>query len=215
MTEPRRAFSVDLPALKVSSLSGKEHFSFIGAPIKSTVKDFWSWSASDLVSNATRGRLAEFIVAMALDVDLNGVRDEWQAFDLVTRTGVKIEVKSAAYVQSWSQEDYSAISFATPKTKSWDREHNIQAQETMRQADIYVFSLLAHKDKATINPLDLSQWEFYVLATKQLNERTRSQHSITLKSLQALAGAAVRYSELASHVSEVTNPSRNTVRTLD
>ena len=32
------------------------------------VIDFWKWSVSDLVSNATRGRLAEFIVAKALKI---------------------------------------------------------------------------------------------------------------------------------------------------
>lgn len=35
-----------------------------------------------LVSNATRGRLAEFIVAAGLKIDTSGVRDEWAASDL-------------------------------------------------------------------------------------------------------------------------------------
>jgi hypothetical protein len=43
-----------------------------------TLLDFWKWNGSDLVSNATRGRLAEFIVAIALDVDLSAPRDEWE-----------------------------------------------------------------------------------------------------------------------------------------
>jgi hypothetical protein len=59
--------------------------------------------------------------------------------------------------------------------------------ESKRQADVYVFAVLYHQDKATLNPFDLDQWNFYVLSTKVLNERTRSQHSITLKSLQALS----------------------------
>jgi hypothetical protein len=50
-------------------------------------------TASDLVSNSTRGVLAEFIVARALGLD-TGVRTEWQAFDLETASGKKIEVKS-------------------------------------------------------------------------------------------------------------------------
>ena len=47
-----------------------------------------------------RGCLAEFIVASALRLG-DGVRDEWGAFDLLTKSGAKIEVKSAAYLQSW------------------------------------------------------------------------------------------------------------------
>jgi hypothetical protein len=37
--------------------------------------------------------------------------------------------------------------------------------------------------------MDLAQWEFYVVSTKALNERERSQHYITLPSLQKLATA--------------------------
>ncbi len=44
--------------------------------------------------HATRGRLAEFIVANALSVPSDGVRDEWRAYDLKTPDGVTVEVKS-------------------------------------------------------------------------------------------------------------------------
>jgi hypothetical protein len=41
-------------------------------------------------------------------------------FDLTTPEGITVEVKSAAYVQSWHQHHLSAITFATPKTRVWD-----------------------------------------------------------------------------------------------
>ncbi|MBK9250286.1 MAG: hypothetical protein IPM69_19795 [Ignavibacteria bacterium] len=44
--------------------------------------DFWRWSVSDILSNATRGRFAEFIVATATGIDMTAVRDEWGAYDL-------------------------------------------------------------------------------------------------------------------------------------
>ena len=52
------------------------------------------------------------------------VRDEGRAYDLDTQAGVRIEVKSAAYVQSWQQSRLSKISFNVPKTFGWDRETN-------------------------------------------------------------------------------------------
>ena len=64
---------------------------------------------------------------------------------------------------------------------------------------MYVFALLAHKDKATVDPMDVGQWEFYVVPTRVLNERERSQHSITLPSLRKLA-QAVTYGELLGAV---------------
>ncbi|WP_156153452.1 hypothetical protein [Domibacillus robiginosus] len=45
------------------------------------------------------------------------MRIEWNAFDLVTPTGIKVEVKSAAYVRSWQQVKNSAISFRIAPAK--------------------------------------------------------------------------------------------------
>jgi hypothetical protein len=120
-------------------------------------------------------------VARALGLDA-GVRDEWQAFDLQT-AGKKIEVKSAAYVQSWGQKELSKIVFSTRQTLAWDAKTGAFAKESKRQADIYVFALLAHREKETIDPLNLDQWEFYVLPTSALDDFTGCRHSITLKTL--------------------------------
>jgi hypothetical protein len=105
-----------------------------------------------------------------------------------------VEVKSAAYIQSWYQQTLSPVCFGVRKTKAWDPNTNVLAKLARRQADVYVFALLAHKIKAEIDPLDLSQWQFYAIPTRDLDKRTRSQDSITLKSLEALAGPAVKYS---------------------
>ena len=81
-------------------------------------------------------------------------------------------------------------------TLKWDPETNRQTGEPHRAADVYVFCLLAHKDQATLDPLNLDQWEFYVLPTVILNERKRSQHSITLPSLKKLNAGPYDYTRL-------------------
>lgn len=187
----------DLNRLTITAKSGRESFCSEGKELGYTLLDFWRWSVSDLVSNATRGRLAEFIVARAIGISTDGVRDEWGAFDLVTPSGTKIEVKAAAYIQSWHQDALSTIVFRTPKTHAWNADTNIQSKESKRQADVYVFALLAHKDKATVNPLNIDQWRFYVLPTSVLDSRERNQQSITLKTLESLAGSSVEYTDLA------------------
>lgn len=162
---------------------------------------FWRWSASDVVSNATRGVLAEYLIANAIGVS-EGIRDEWAAYDLYDPRGISIEVKSAAYVQTWHQDQLSTISFNCPKTLGWDPETNRQSTERQRQAKVYVFALLAHQDQTTLNPLDVSQWEFYVVPTATLDRRERSQHSITLKSLRDLHGEPVGYFGLQRAIGE-------------
>lgn len=180
--------------------SGNEPLHSNGCPLGVTLLDFWRWSSSDLVSNATRGVLAEFIVASALGIKLDGVRDEWGAFDLITPEGISVEVKSAAYIQSWSQRNLSLITFRVPKTRAWNADTNVQEKEPRRQAQVYVFALLAHQDKASIDPLNVDQWRFFVLPTTVLDARTRSQHSITLRSLERLAGQAISYDKLREAV---------------
>ncbi len=184
--------------------TGNEPLSLNGQPTGHTLLNFWQWSASDILSNATRGVFAEFIVATALNIDIRKARSEWQAHDLTTNDGTKVEVKSAAYVQSWNQKKPSTITFSIKASRYWDSETNIQAKESKRQADVYVFCLLKHMDKETIDPLRLEQWEFYVLSTKELDNYKRSKHSITLKSLQKLTPAVGYYEikeAIRSHMS--------------
>lgn len=161
--------------------------------------DFWQWIASDLVSNTTRGILAEFLVAKALGIGTDGIRDEWGACDLEHPSGIRIQVKSSAYIQSWAQKGPSIISFPVRKTRGWDSATGLEDPEPRRHAGVYIFALLAHREKGTVDPFDLSQWRFYVLPTSVLDSRTRSQHSITLRSLEALA-APISFEELGAEV---------------
>jgi hypothetical protein len=196
----REAKSSNLVRLVTEPKTGYETFRASGRGLGLTLFDFWRWSLSDLVSNATRGRLAEFIVANALAISTNNVRDEWSAYDLQTPEGVRVEVKSAAYIQTWYQSSLSKISFRTPKTRAYDPNTNQLDVDAKRQADVYVFAVLAHRDKSTIDPLNVDQWEFYVLLTTTLDARTRSQYGITLPTLSKLSGGPVTYAQLRAEV---------------
>ena len=59
--------------------------------------------------------------------------------------------------------------------------------------------LLANKDQETINPLDMDQWDFYVVSVGEINNYKRSQQSITLKSLESLA-RPIKYDQLESEI---------------
>lgn len=201
----------ELGRMTPSRRSGSEPFQNNGDSLGSNLLDFWRWSVSDLVSNATRGRLAEYIVARGLGISTAGVRDEWAACDLCTPDGVQIEVKSAAYLQSWHQSKPSAISFSIRKSRAWSPDTNALSAEPIRTADVYVFALLGHMSKATLDPLDLAQWRFYVVSTLVFNARGRGQHSITLPSLERLAASAVTFAQLGVAVKAATETGDRTV----
>lgn len=194
--------AVDLPRIRSARKSGQESFRSGDRPLGPKLIDFWGWMASDLVSNATRGVLAEFLVAVALRIPLDGVRDEWATYDLLTPDGLKVEVKASAYIQAWFQKRYSDIVFGVQKKRAYSPDTNELEKTPRRHAEVYVFAVHKHRDQATINPLEVDQWEFYVLRTAVLDSRKRSQHSITLRSLEKLAGPPVSFQSLAEKVRE-------------
>lgn len=175
----------ELAAIPINRKTGKEHFHKDGQLYDFNLLGFWQWFASDLSNNALRGKLAEFLVAKALGVS-EGVRIEWDAYDIELENGLTIEVKSSSYLQSWSQQQYSAISFDIHPTRSWNPETSRYLDEIRRHADLYVFCLLSHKDKTTFDPTNLNQWHFYVLQTTALNDKHGKQKTLSLKSLLAL-----------------------------
>lgn len=187
-------------SIPATRLTGDEAFRVAGQPLGLTVLDFWRWGCSDLVSNATRAVIAEFLVASAIGVS-GGVREEWSAFDLLGTDGTRIEIKASAYIQGWYQDDLSRPVFSCKPSRGWSRTTGEMSNEIKRQADVYVFCLHAHCDQETLDVLDVAQWEFYVVPTVVLDERTRSQHSITLPSLKKLTDA-VSYADIEGAVAK-------------
>jgi len=193
-----------LPAIEITRKSGSEAFILNGSPLPIDLLSFWQWSASDIVGNAMRGILAEYIITSAVGT-ADGSRTEWDTYDIETPEGIKVEVKSGAYIQSWEQKKYSSIQFGIRPTQGWDSGENEYTKKIVRQADVYVFCLLRHKDQGTINPLNLEQWVFYVLATKVLNESVGPQKSISLSSLVKLNPTKCEYSDLHESIIQAAN----------
>lgn len=191
-----------LGRLSIARKSGDEQFHANGQPLGFDVLSFWRWGASDLVGNTLRGVLAEYLVACDLGVT-DGTRLEWNAYDLLTPLGLKVEVKSAAYIQTWSQVKLSAVRFDIRTTNGWDATTNQSSTDRKRQADVYVFALLNHKDKATVDPLNVDQWEFYILPTATLNAHLPHQKQISLGTLLRLNPMKARFGEIAGVLASI------------
>ena len=96
-----------------TTLSGSERF--VGCD--ANVTDFWAFAMSDLRMNNVRGYLAEFLVAKA--VGASGGRVEWDAYDVLSPEGIRIEVKSSAHLQVWDQRRLSRIVFTGLRGRTW------------------------------------------------------------------------------------------------
>ena len=185
----------ELKKIKVDLLKGNESFFSEQKEVNFNLLEFWRWNQSDLLNNARRGSIAEFIVCKALDCK-NVIREEWDSYDLETSNGIRLEVKSSAYLQSWDQKGLSKISFDIAPKKGWDAQTNIWSSEIKRWSDYYVFCLLEHKEKVSVNPLNLSQWKFFLVETSILNQFNLAQKSISLNSLLKLKPTELTFEEL-------------------
>lgn len=183
------------PAISIQKKTGKETFLNGVDGLHKTLYDFWAWAFSDLVGNTERGKLAEFIVAMAVSAT-DGISGSWESYDLLSSDGIRIEVKASAYLQSWAQKELSQIRFGIRPTHAWDSKENTYDDSLLRQADVYVFCVLKHMNQDTLNPLDLSQWEFYTLSSKALDQAVGNQKSISLNRLISLGAIKSDFSGL-------------------
>ena len=190
------------PKINAERLSGAELIMDENGQTVSNVQDFWRWAYSDIMGNAERGALAEYIVACALGIN-HSVRTAWDRYDLLTEDGIAVEVKTSGYLQTWEQNSLSRPVFGIQPTYGWNSETNEYDSERRRQADVYVFCLHKHTEQDTINPLMLEQWEFYVLPTSVLNEKFGTQKTVTLSALMKAGAKACTYNELKDMVKNI------------
>lgn len=146
-------------------------------------KEVWEWAFSDFLTNSLRGVLAEYIVAKALNCPASS-RVEWDAYDLKTEDGLRVEVKSSGYLQTWAQKRPSVIMFGIGKKLGWDASANTSASVPLRSADIYVFSIFTETRKELANPLDVSQWAFLLASSRFLDQHFKNQKTVTLSVLE-------------------------------
>ena len=176
-------------------------------PRGATVLDFWRWMGSDLVLNTTRGALAEYLVALAVDA-VDGLQEGWASYDIRMRDGTAIEVKTSAYLQSWPQKKKTTPKFDVGRKAGWDAETGEYVDEKRRWSDVYVFCLHHHDDRATLDPLVLAQWTFFVLSRTVLDARVGEQKSIGLSALRDLGAREVPFEGIADAVRQAAPSKR-------
>ncbi len=182
--------------------TGAEPIHADGFPLGPTIGSFWQWAFSDVVTNTTRGILAEYLVACDLGV-AHGIRGVWENFDLITATGITVEVKSTAYLQSWKQRALSRLEWTIGPTKAWNAETMESAVTSQRQAQVYVFALLHVTDKALLDPLNVSQWTFYVVPTTVFDTHHPTQKKISHAVLRRLPHREARFGGIAAAIGEI------------
>jgi len=120
-------------------MTGLEKFEFNGRELDYNFVDFWRFHYSNIYD--IQGRIAEFIVAKALDIHESQNDQYWTLWDL-TYKGLRIEVKETSYYHSFNKEGKVSQyrSFGITKANgSYDPKISGN-NEFCRQNDVYVFA---------------------------------------------------------------------------
>ncbi len=177
--------------------SGEELFRAGPENLGPNLLDFWRWSASDLLGDATLGVIAEFIVSRALGLDSAARLSSRGACDFLLNYGrLKIAVSSASCIQSGTRVKPASIRFPLRSVPARNGSAGVLPVNLKKGADVYVFCLFTNADRQTADPLDVSQWEFYVARSAALDSNFPLGKSIGLPGLQKLGAVKGGYKDL-------------------
>ena len=148
-----------------------------------------------------RGILAEFLVLNALGFT-SQVMNDIDEVDATLPSGLKLEVKSSAYLQRWKQSKPSVIRFSIEKKRRFDYELNDWVPEPPRRhSDIYCFALYRATDKTLADPVNLDDWCFYCVPTSAIDKQKPDGKTIGLSEIiRVFAPTECGYRNLADEV---------------
>ena len=202
--------------MKHPVLPPTEPFLLSGKPTDRTVVEFWAWAMSRLMADGPRGDLAEFIVNIALGMDMTIPKKGWGECDIVYKyegQPIRVEVKCSTYLQAWDRKTLSTPIFSIAKTLNCDIAdddkgfHYFGRDGTppQRRSDIYVFCLFAERKRSKANPLNLDQWEFYIKKTSEIDRLLGDQRRISIDGLNSIEAEKCRFGGIRPTVDRLSS----------
>jgi hypothetical protein len=132
-------------------------------------------------------------------------RKGWDNFDVLTSSGVRVEVKASGYLQSWPQARLSRLGFGRVAARSWDENANEFGAEPEVRADVFVFAVQRCEDPNAYDALDVDQWDFYVVAAEHV--RACGYKTVSIAWVRRYA-TPVAFSALAETIESVASAMR-------
>lgn len=179
-------------------LTGAERFTINGEESEMILQDFWRFQYSNIWD--LQADMSEFIVAKALGIEEPCNRNGWCLYD-IDYNGYRIEVKQTSDWHSWNRDGYVQKKPRFDIGKAYSIYKDVKS-DFERQNDIYVFCHLKGNDANSANPMNLSAWDFYVVATKLINDKCGDSKTISFSKVRSFT-ASVCYSELRDKIDAV------------
>lgn len=187
---------------------GNEKFILNNNKLDFGILDFWIYKYSNIYN--MQEVIAEFIVEKALNIEKSYNTDYWTLFDILYRN-CRIEIKETSYYHPWNENGKvsNQRSFGITKANS-NYENNGSENKFERQNDIYVFCLNTGTTKESSNPMNLNNWEFYIVPTSVINEKCSNNKTISLNKVRQLT-KAVSYDNLQESIDYLIDNNFNAI----
>lgn len=183
-------------------MTGKEKFTINGNELEFGIIDFWQYKYSNIYN--MQEVIAEFLIEKALGMDKSYNTDSWTLFDIPYRNK-RIEIKQTSYYHPWNEDGKISnqrvfgITMANSNYEKPEEENKFE-----RQNDIYVFCLNSGTTKETANPLNISNWEFYIIPTKIINELCGKNKTISLNKVRKIT-QKIEYKNIKEYIDNLIN----------
>jgi hypothetical protein len=169
-----------------------------------------------LISNNVRPLYVEQMIASLLGDGWKVVGSDWGGYDIEGPNKLKIEVKQSAARQTWSDREslkkkgvdrFTKGSFDVALRPSrFEQGGMIRLKNEGRPANVYIFAWHGVTDEKTADHRDVSQWHFYVVPTRTLDERIGLiRKRVSLVSIKKFCEGCT-YKELRSAVIAAISP---------
>ena len=183
-------------------MTGSEKFEYDGKSLGFSFLDYWKFHYSNIYD--LQDSIAEFIVAKALDIHKSQNDQYWTLWDF-KYNGLRIEIKETSYYHSFNKDGKVSQkrTFGISKANG-SYDPNVSGNnELCRQNDIYVFCLNTGYTKEESYPLNLNNWEFYIVPTAVINEKCENNKTISLGRIKSLGFSAKRYDEIRTEIDKI------------
>ena len=171
-------------------MRGNEKFLFKNENLDFDFSDFWRFQYSNIYS--LHGEIAEFIVARALEVTEAQNSAYWTLWDITYRN-VKIEVKATAYYHLWNDE----------AKISKQRTFGITKANGAYDSGVCGNNDFCRETKETSYPLNLNNWEFYIVPTSFINDHCQDNKTISLGRIKSFGFEAKKYDQIKSEIDSI------------
>lgn len=162
--------------------------------------DFWESKFSNIYN--MQDVIAEFIVEKALGIDKAQNIDYLTLYDILYKN-FRIEIKETSYYHPWNENGKISKQRMFGITKANSNYETVEMENKFeRQNDIYVFCLNIGDTKESSNPMNLNNWEFYIIPTSVINKECRDNKKISLNRVRKLT-KKVTYDKLKEKIDEI------------